>query len=521
MATLVSRLTGFLSKVALAATLGLGLVNSSYTVANTLPNIVYELLLGGVLTSIVVPVLVRAAREDRDGGEIFTQQLLTVSAVVLALATVVAVAAAPLLVRIYLSPGNKTDPHLATTFGYLLLPEIFFYGVGALFGAVLNARGVFGPPAWAPVVNNVVVLAALGGYWFLPHGSGATDTAGVGTAQLLVLGLGTTLGIVVQAVVMVPAMRRLDLRWRWGWDRRLSEFGGLAAWVVGYVLVSQLGYVVVNRVASAADRSGIAIYSYAWNLFQVPYGVLGVSLLTVLMPRMSAAAAAGRVDQVVADLSLGSRLSAVALLPVTALMTAFGGTIGVALFSLGHSDLSDSTRLGAAVAVSAFGLLPYAVVLLQLRVFYALTDARTPTLIMVIMTVLKVPLCYACALVLPDDQVVLGLSFVNSLTFVVGAVIGELWLRARLGRLGSARMLRTVVLTALASVLAALVAVIAATLLRQLLGSAVGVVGQAWLTLLVGVAVGGAVLLAAMRLLQVEELTPVLARVGGLLRRRS
>ena len=150
------------------------------------------------------------------------------------------------------------------------------------------------------------------------------------------LGIGTTLGIVAQALVMIPAVRRTGFRYRpmWGWDRRLAETGGLAVWVVGYVLIGQVGYIVTTRVAAGAAPGSVAIYSNAWLLLQVPYGVLGVSLLTALMPRMSRAAAEGRTADVVADLALGTRLSAVVLLPVSALLTLFGTALGVALFSL-------------------------------------------------------------------------------------------------------------------------------------------------------------------------------------------
>ena len=325
-ASLVSRVTGFLRQLALVSVLGLGVVNDSYTVANTLPNIVYELLLGGVLTSVMVPLLVRAQTEDADGGEAYTRRLLTVAGAVLALATLVAMATAPLLTRLYLGDGTgPANPQLATAFAWLLLPQIFFYGVGALLGAMLNTRGVFGPFAWAPVLNNVVVLAVLGVFVAVP-GRISLDPVRLSDPKLLVLGIGTTLGIVVQALVMIPAVRRTGFRYRpmWGWDRRLAETGGLAVWVVGYVLIGQAGYIVTTRVAADAAPGSVAIYANAWLLLQVPYGVLGVSLLTALMPRMSRAAAEGRTADVVADLALGTRLSAVVLLPVSALLTLFG-----------------------------------------------------------------------------------------------------------------------------------------------------------------------------------------------------
>lgn len=516
-ATLVSRITGLAAKLLLAYVIGIGVVNDSYTVANTLPNIVYELLLGGVLTSIVVPVLVRAQREDADGGLGYTQRLVTVAMVALGVATVLAVLAAPLITRLYLDDSTgQANSTLATAFAYLLLPEIIFYGLGALFAAILNTRGVFGAPAWAPVLNNLVVIATLGVYALVP-GEISLNPVRMGDAKLLVLGIGTTLGIAAQAAVLLPALRRVGFafRWRFGWDARLTAFGGMALWVAGYVLVSQAGYVATTRVASAASAGSVATYSYAWLLLQVPYGVLGVSLLTAIMPRMSRAAAEGDTGRLVADLSLGERMSAVLLVPFSALLTVLGTATGVALFSLGNSSVEAATRLGQTLAVSAFGLLPFAVVMLQLRVFYAMHDARTPTLINVIMVAVKVPLMLACPLVLAPDRVVLGLAAINSVSFIAGAVVGEIWLRARLGRLETGRVLVTVAQTVAAGLAVAAAVYLVDLAVARFAPEAVGAVGRAWITMLLGGLVGAVVAVVAMALLRVAELRPALAKVSA------
>ncbi len=516
-ASLVSRVTGFLRQLALVSVLGLGVVNDSYTVANTLPNIVYELLLGGVLTSVMVPLLVRAQTEDADGGEAYTRRLLTVAGAVLALATLVAMATAPLLTRLYLGDGTgPANPQLATAFAWLLLPQIFFYGLGALLGAMLNTRGVFGPFAWAPVLNNVVVLAVLGVFVAVP-GRISLDPVRLSDPKLLVLGLGTTLGIVAQALVLIPAVRRTGFRYRpmWGWDRRLAETGGLAVWVVGYVLIGQAGYIVTTRVAADAAPGSVAIYSNAWLLLQVPYGVLGVSLLTALMPRMSRAAAEGRTADVISDLALGTRLSAVVLLPVSALLTLFGTALGVALFSLGAGASGDgSTRLGATLAASAFGLLPFAVMMLQTRVFYALTDSRTPTLLQLVIVAVKIPLLVATPYVLPPQWVVLGLAAANSLSFVVGSILGQILLHRRLGRLGTAVVLGVLVRVAVASVFGAVLAFGVVLLIGPAL-PAVGPVAGSWIELLIAAVIGGPAVVVAMLALRVPEVAALWRRVTG------
>ena len=509
-ATLVSRITGFLRQLALAAVLGLLVLNDSYTVANTLPNMLYEILLGGVLTSVVVPLLVRAAREDADQGEAYAQRLMTVVVVTLSIATVLAVVAAPVLAWLFLGDSENANPALAAAFAYLLLPQILFYGLSGLFGAILNARSVFAPPAWAPVLNNVVVLLTLVLYILVP-GEISLDSVRMGEPKLLILGLGTTLGIVAQALVQVPSLRRAGFRfgWRWGWDPRLTQAGGMAAWFVLYVVVGQLGYLVTTRAAAQGEAGGIVIYSLVWLLLQLPFGVLGYSLLTAIMPRMSRAAAADEVRAVVSDLSLGARYLTVLLVPISVVLTLAGEQVGVALFSLGKAS-SNAERLGAALAVSAFGLLPYAVTMLQLRVFYALADARTPTMINAAMVAVKVPLLLACPVVLDGPDVVLGLTAVNSFSYLVGAVVGQVWLRVRLGPVQTGRALATLG----KCVVAAVPAVGAVFGLRAVLD--LGGVGGAWLDLIVTTTVVTVVMGAGLLALRTPELTaairPLLAR---------
>ncbi|MDN5859976.1 MAG: murein biosynthesis integral membrane protein MurJ [Pseudonocardia sp.] len=512
-ANLVSRITGFLRQIVLFIVLGATVLGDSYTVSNTLPNIVYEFLIGGVLSSVMIPLLVRAQHEDPDAGERYTRRLFTLAGAALLVATALALLAAPLLINLYVAPtGNR---ELATAFAYLLLPQILFYGLGALMGALLNTKGAFGAFAWAPVVNNVVVLAVLGVYVLVP-GEISLDPVRMGEVKLLVLGLGTTLGIVAQTAVLLPAMRRIGFHYRpvWGWDPRMSATGGLALWTVAYVLIGAVGLNVTTKVATAADGGAFVIYANSWLLLQVPYGVLGVSLLTALMPRMSRAAAEGRTADVLDDLSMGSRLSTVFLLPLAALFTAFGPAIGVALFGLRSSGVDGAQQIGLALAFSAFGLVPYAITLLQLRVFYALTDSRTPALIQLVSVGVKVPLLLLCPLLLAPRDVVLGLVVANGLSFVVGAVVGQLLLRRKLGSVRSAEVANTAWRTLLASAGATAVAWLVVTLLEPL--DALPPLGRAWVQVLLGTVIWLPLTVLGLRLLRVSELEPLTRRLAGL-----
>ncbi len=516
-ATLASRATGFLSKVILLGVLGVGIVNDAYTIANTLPNIIFELLIGGVLTSVAIPLLSRA-RTDPDGGDGYTQRLMTMAFVGLLVATALAIAAAPLLTRLYLSGHDTTsDPELATRLSYLLLPQIFFYGMAALFGAILNAKERFAAAAWAPLVNNLVVIAMAVAFTQLP--GGIFDADGTLTVpsngQLLLLGIGTTVGIVMQAAVMLPSLYRSGFRfhWRWGGDHRLAEAGRLMLWAVAYVLISQVGYVIVTRVASGGLAGGITVYAFTLLLFQLPYGILGVSILTAIMPRMSRHAAAGQLDEVKKDMSLANRLSAVALMPVAAAMIALSGELAYLASRYGAVSPADSMIIGGTLAALAVGLVPLAMTLVQMRVFYAMKDGRTPTLINAVMVAVRVPLLLACVNLRPD-LLVPGLAAATTVSYLVGAVVGETWLRVRYGPMGTGRTLVTIAKMVLASALGGLAGY---WVVRRLFDPVLNSLGDALLQFAVGGVVALLVIAVVATLLRVEELEPVRRRVLGFL----
>ena len=462
-ATLISRITGFLRFVLVAALLGAAL-SSTFSVANQLPNLIAALVLEATFTAIFVPVLARAERDDPDGGAAFVRRLFTISSAVLLVATTLSVASAPLLVRLMLGDDPQVDAALTTKFAYLLLPQIIFYGLSSVFMAILNTRNVFGPTAWAPVVNNVVGIATLGLFVVVP-GEISFDPVAMGEAKLLVLGIGTTLGVVAQtAVVYVAILRqRISLRPLWGIDDRLKQFAMMAAAMVLYVLISQFGLVVANQIAATAAASGPAIYNYTSLVMMLPFGIIGVTVLTIVMPRLSRNAADDDIPAVLADLSLATRLMMVTLIPITAFMTVGGPAIGTALFAYGNFGLTDAGYLGQAIALSAFMLIPYGLVLLQLRVFYARQQAWTPIAIIVVITAVKIVVSLLAPSLTDDPELVAGyLGLANGLGFLAGATVGYVLLRRSLnpprGQLIQVGVLRTVLVTVAASLLAGLVA---------------------------------------------------------------
>ena len=519
-ASLASRITGFLRSILLVAALGTGAVGNAYNSGNNLPNMIYELLLGGVLSSVLIPLLIHAESEDEDGGLAYTQRLLSIAVTALGAMTLLVVAAAPWIAAVFVRAGPQRE--LTSVFATLLLPEIFFYGLGAMFMAVLNIKNVYGPGAWSPVLNNVVMMLTILVFWTLP-GPKSLNPSSMTTPQVLVIGIGTTLGIAAQALVLVPALRRTGFTWQWrfrarpGETDRLKEIGSLAGWVLGYVVVSQIGVSVIQKIGN--DNGGFSVFTYADLLFQMPYGILVVSVLTALMPRLSRAAVRGDNAAVVSDLSLGARLSAVGLVPITAGLIVLGPVMGITLFAYGETSIGGARLIGSALAWSAFGLFPFALVMLQLRVFYAMRDGRTPTLINALMVATKVILVLVSNEIYrapsgtnvdkhPSVHAVEWLNISTSLSYVVGAIAGHILLTRRLGRLGFRGVLRTVAQVGAASAVGALAAwgVVVAARSQLGAGHSGSVAG-----LVLGSVAGIAVLALVLWRMRIDDVREVLA----------
>ena len=521
--TVASRATGFLRTAMIAAVLGVGGVGVAFNVANTAPNIVYELLLGGILTSVVVPLLVRAAKEGEEEGLAYAQRLLSLTVLVLGAASVLLVLLAPVIVDAYLDDG--TDPatrDLAVVLARFFLPQVLFYGAGAVMGAYLNTRGRFGPPMWAPVLNNVVVL--LTGAVFLAMPGPADLSSGTITdAQTTVLGVGVTLGIVAQTVALVPALRASGFRFAPRLDVRgvgLGKAGRLAKWVLLYVVANQLALLVVvnlaTRASAVAPGRGYPSYVNAFVLWQLPHAVVAVSVITALLPRMSRSAADGRTDELRSALAEGLRLVLVVLVPAAVAYVVLGRSIATVVFGHYQVSVDEARFIGVLLGVFALGLVPFSTYQLQLRSFYAMQDTRTPTLINLGVNATLVVTDLTLYAVLPDRWKVVGLAAGHAASFLAGLLICSRVVARRTGRSGGGHVVRTAVRCLVASAVPALAAGLLAAGATALLGT--GPLGA-----LVAVVVGGAVLalgyvllVRRMRVPEVEEvLAPVLRRLPG------
>jgi len=451
--TVASRVTGFVRDIVLIWATGTAVFADTYQVANTVPNIIYILLVGGALNAVFVPQLVRAMRDDPDGGEAFTNRLLTASALTLLVITTVAVLAAPVIVSAYAftytRSGAEADFAVATMFARFFLPQIFFYGLHVMLGQVLNARGRFGPMMWTPILNNVVVIVT--GFTFLIVTAGAEPTtATVTTAEIRLLGIGTTLGVVVQALALLPYLSSAGFRFRPRFDFRrsgLRKSYQLATWTLLFVLVNQIAYLVVVQVATAAGSAqpgvGFTPYAKAYLIMLLPHAVVTVSVVTALLPRMSRAVHDGQLDQMRTDLSYGLRLTATVLVPSAFAFLVFGPSMAVVMYAHGHTSTAEAEYIGYALSAFALGLIPFSAHHQLLRAFYAFEDTRTPVTINVWIAAANILLALGCAWLLPTRWVVVGLAASYSLSYALGAVVSAHRIRKRIGSLDAHHVVQT------------------------------------------------------------------------------
>lgn len=526
--TMVSRLTGFVRSALIVSALGVGVLGDTFQVAYQLPTMIYILTVGGGLNSVFVPQLVRAMKEDEDGGEAFANRLLTLVMVALGVLTVAAIAAAPVLIRL-LSDSVASNPaanEVGVTFVRYFLPSIFFMGVHVVMGQILNARGKFGAMMWTPVLNNIVIIVTLGMFIYV-YGTSADSGMKVTTippeAERL-LGAGILLGLVVQALAMIPYLRetgfRLRLRFDWK-GHGLGKAATLAKWTVLFVLANQAGALVVSQLSTSAgedspvDGTGFAAYANAQLIWGLPQAIITVSLMAALLPRISRSAAEGDGGAVRDDISQGLRTTAVAIVPIAFGFLALGIPMCTLIF--GSSGTREATNMGFMLMAFGLGLIPYSVQYVVLRAFYAYEDTRTPFYNTVIVAAVNASASAVCYFVLPARWAVVGMAASYGLAYAIG--VGVAWnrLRKRLGGdLDGSHVLRTYARLCIASVPAALISGAACYAIGHSLGQ--GVLGS-FAALLAGGALLLGVFFVAARRMRIEELNSLVGMVRGRLGR--
>ncbi|MER8261675.1 murein biosynthesis integral membrane protein MurJ [Streptomyces albidoflavus] len=445
--TVVSRATGLIRQVLQAAALGTGLLASTYNTANTVPTSLYTLLIGGALNAVLVPQLVRARATEPDGGRAYEQRLVTLVVCVLGVGTVLAVWAAPEIVGLYMrdTPESHEAFELTVTFARFLLPQIFFYGLFGIYGQVLNAREKFGAMMWTPVLNNVVLVAMFAAYLGLMVAPGRVED--ITAEQVRLLGIGTTAGVALQALALVPFARAAGFRFRPRFDWRGTGLGRsvhAAKWTLLFVLANQVALTVITHFANAADQelpeagAGYTAYMYAQTIWLLPQSIVTVSLVTALLPRMSRAVAEGRVGDLRADLTRGLRISGVVIVPTAFLFLALGPQIAALLFAHGAADAASVRPLGQMLQAFGPGLIAFSAQYLLLRGFYAYEDTRTPFFMAAWIAGVDIALASACHLLLPARWAVVGMAGAYTLSYLAGLALTARLLRRRLGgRIGT------------------------------------------------------------------------------------
>ena len=509
--TLLSRITGLLRVTVLVATLGVGesRLADVYNVANTTPNIIYELVLGGILSSIFVPVFVevRSTRGQRQAWHV-ARATMTIAIAGLGLLAAVAMVAAPWIIRLYVHSGSPEERAQAVELGgqllAMFLPQIVFYGVGAVMTGLLNAHRRFGVPMFAPILNNLVVIA-VGLTFHALVGQQVPQVGEITTGQKLLLGLGTTAGVAAMTLVQWPFLRRIGFRFHfvWNWrDRAIRKMATLSAYTVGYVVTNQLGYLLVPVLAYGV-QGGYTAYTTAFIFFQLPHGVFAVSVMTALLPPLSEQAVARDWDAFRATLARGIRLTAAVLLPAALGYLALAGPIVRLLLEHGVVTEASTSLLVPVLMVFVLGLVPFSTFQLVLRAFYALQDTRTTFRVNLVSVGVNVVVDLLLFNLLPLRWKIPGLALGHATSYTVGSALLLYLMSRRIGGLGGRS-----ILAAVGRMLAAgLVMLVVTVLVARAAGALADPgFGRDLLTVAAGVAAGAATYLVAARLLRVQEI---------------
>lgn len=443
--TLLSRITGLARLTAIAAALGIaerGSIADTFSLGNTAPNILYELILGGILTSVFVPVFVELLeKEGRERAWEVASALINLSMLILAGIAAIGIVAAPLIAKFYtlnVEGGQVAQQREVLTFLLrLFIPQIIFYGLTALTAGLLNAHKRFGAPMYTPILNNLAVIAVFLSFW-AAYGRVTLET--VTTGQLVLIGLGTTGGVALMALAQIPSLRglgryRFTLRTKGSPLRKLAR---LSVFVFGYVIANQVGYTIV-QVLAAGQQGGYAAYVSAFTFFMLPHGLFAVSVITALLPGMSSFAVREDWNGFRSNLSSGIRATLLLVLPAAVGYLVLGEPIVRLLLEHGNTTARSTDLVVDVLRFFVIGLVPFSLFQLFLRAFYALQDTKTPFLINCLAVAFNVAIDFP----LFSAFGVRGLAAGHAASYLVGALLQGAVLARRLGGIDGSRILRS------------------------------------------------------------------------------
>lgn len=523
--TMVSRILGLVKAVLLAYAIGsVGSVSAdAFSNGNLLPNTLYMVLLGGMLNAVLVPQIVKAAHGP-DGGAGYINKILTLISAVLFGITVLAMLAAPWIVRLTALSWSDDQLALATAFAYWCLPQIVFYGLYTVLGEVLNARSVFGPFTWAPVLNNVIGIVGIVVFIVL-FGSDGTGSRTVGEWDALSIGVlagSATLGVVAQALILFVSWRKAGLRYRPDFQWRgmgLGRTARLAGWSLATITVMQLGGLITNNIVAigSGDGPSTSAMQNVWLIFMMPHSVIAVSLATAYFTRLSEWGQTGRMAEFVADFSASARQ--IALVMMLAAAALFAAAPFVARIINFDATALQVDQFAEALQAYVVSLAAYSFLFVVQRAFYALSDTRTPFVFTSIQMGIVIVLSLLLPLLVPAARIGMGFALVWSFATVVQAVLAAWLLRRKIGAIDGRRIARSIGISVLAATPALLLGMLTTWALRAAAPEFTAVLAVLYAAIVAVVVT--VVYLAGLRILrssELAELTGLLARKLGRIR---
>ena len=521
--TLASRITGVFRDIALVAAIGTGIFSDTYSVANSIPNIIYILIAGGAINAVFIPALIRHMEDDPDEGKQFTDQLLTLVGLVLIGIVLITVLIAGLIVHLYATKlWTPEEFDVATMFARWCLPQIFFYGLYTLASQILNSRNSFSLPMYAPIINNLIVISTAA--IFVSVMSQVPNADSVTTAQVNLLGFGTTLGVMAQALILIPALRKSGYNYKPNFQFRNvgnGKVGNLAKWTIGFVLVNQITFLMVSNLTTLANvlvsgdpgtvSVGFTSYQKGQLMMMLPHSIITVSIITALLPRLSRQAHDKDLTAFGGELSASLRLVSALIIPSAVFLLASGPWIGALLYGYGASSAAQGAALGGVASMFALGLPAFSLFYVLLRSYYAQENTKTPFMINLGFNALHIIIGFTLFSLMPTGLQVAGLALGYSVSYVITCTLT--WRRVgkrvpEIHKNGHLRLLIRVTATSFVSALLAYV-IVRLTITNQSemsalrIGLAIGIFAGVFSITYLGLA----------KLLRISEVTAVLALV--------
>ena len=530
--TLVSRILGFIRTALLAVAIGSSTtMGDIFEKANVIPTIIFMLLAGGIFNVVLVPQLIKASKAS-DRGSAYTSKLVTFTVVVMSLATVLLTLLAGPLIKTLTLDWSPSMLAMGTAFAYWCMPQVFFYGVYAVFGQVLNAHGRFTAYMWAPVANNVVQILTIGTFIVLfgADGGGNDQLSTWTTAQTVLLAGGSTLGIVIQAVVLFWPLRRLGLNLRpdFAWrGMGLRHVGKLAAWTLSSMMVGNIASLINSKFVSAATkaREGMPFGGadipgeYALNTSQLitvlPHSIFALTLATMIFNEFTKAFHENRRDEIAPLLSRGLRTTAVPIVFATVAFIVLAGPLGRLFAGNSSTSMMQGAAIGQLLLLTALGLPFKSAHFFMIRVFFAEEDTKTPMLIQTVIAVVGISLSFTAVQTLPATEIARAMALIFGVTNVLSALIAHFLVVRRYGDYGSANVIDAYLRIAF---MATLSGVVGAAVLWSFggytWGFAMGSIAGAIVSISVVGAVMAIVYIVLLRLSRSEELDSFLGPIA-------